>query len=134
MGRNDFEILLRAERLQRVAGAAARMTAPDHGPDSGPLLHPLDAAIEIGDAEQQVIGRRDGGPGSFHDDPGSGQRRRRDKAQRPDRGSTIDCRKTWTTHSSPLMNNVGRDAFLVLQQRPDGYGRIRGNAPPMRPE
>lgn len=86
------------------------MTASGDWPDPGPLLHSLDAAVEIGDAEQQVIGRRDGGPGSFHDVPGSGHRRRRDKAQRPDRGSTIDCRNPVAGHRMRSFYNLRPEA------------------------
>ena len=78
-----------AERQERVARAAARMTAPNRRFDPGPLLHPFDSTIEIGDAEQQVIGGGDGRHGSSHDDFGPGQRRRRDKSKRPERRSTV---------------------------------------------
>ena len=69
------------------------MATPNRRPDTGPLFHPLYAALEIGNAEQQMIGGGDGRHSSSHDGLGSRQCRGGNEAERPQSGSTIGYRE-----------------------------------------
>src|SRR6266852_4749621 len=55
VGRHDFEIAALAEGEQGVARAAARMNTTKCGADAGGLFDEVDAAIEVGAAENEVI-------------------------------------------------------------------------------
>src|SRR5580693_4188850 len=61
IGGDDFEIAIRAEREQRVARAGAGMDSTERGAYSGSFLDELDASVEVGASDQNVIEQFGGG-------------------------------------------------------------------------
>ena len=58
--RNDLQIVTRSEREKRVASSSTRVNAANRGPHTRTLFYPVDAAVEIGHSDKEVIdGRRD---------------------------------------------------------------------------
>ena len=55
IGRDDFEIVICAEREQRVARARAGMDSTERGANAGALFDKLDACVEVGASAQNVI-------------------------------------------------------------------------------
>ena len=55
IGRDDFEIAIRAEREQRVARARAGMDSAERGANAGALFDKLDACVEVGASDQNMI-------------------------------------------------------------------------------
>src|ERR1700761_61497 len=55
VGCDDFEIAICAEREQRVARASAGMDSTERGTNAGALFDKLDAGVEVGATDQNVI-------------------------------------------------------------------------------
>src|ERR1700722_4526262 len=63
IGGDDLEIAVRAEREQRVARPGAGMDSAECGAHAGALFYELDASVEVGASDQNVIEQFGGGLG-----------------------------------------------------------------------